>query len=473
MKVKETKIDDEHLRLSVTATVTDVDRAFAVAERSFARSLGLTPVEDTPTRELIQQKLRIRDVDDAIASQVLDALVPFALDKTNITPLVMPTGETKEKIVRGKPLSFTVTVMPKPSFTLSSYEPVEVSVPKFRFDDSTLEAGIKNYIAQFPEYRRAEEQHEVREGDSVRISLALTEDGEAVTNLSTDSRTLSLGNDYMPPNFESEIVGMEPGGEKSFDFDVDGYDAEGHPKTHHYHADVTVFEIQERCEPELTDEWVKTYLPMYGTVEDAHRMFRQSLEQQQRKAYNDQVTAAVEAKWAERFDGSIPDEAYQATARSIDEMLKYQLKAKGIDYDEFVAQQGGRESFQMGLLLQARDTLRRDYALDAVFDHEHLAVTEDDANAAAKEFNPSDPEQARRELAEEGKNFAVREIAVRVAASRWCVQNAKIEVTDEEWNAYAPAGSQTGGTQTGGTQTGGSEAGGTQADGADAGEDVS
>lgn len=430
MKVKEKKLADGRIQLIATATAEDVNKAFSIAERSFARSLGIQADGQTSAREAIQKQLRIRDADKVVVSQVLETLVPFALDRTNITPQVMPKGETSENIMRDRPLSFRVNVLPKPSYTLTSYEKVKVSVPKFEFDDSMLEQGIKGYIAQYPEFRAIDETRPVKGDDSCRISLEITENGEKVRNLCTKSRILSLGNDYMPASFEEHVIGMQPGETKSFEFDVDGYDSDGKKVVHHYGAEVEVFEIQEPCEPELTDEWVRQYMPMYGKAADVHRMFEQSLEQQQRKAYNEQVTAAVEAEWAKRFDGEIPDEAYQATAKSIDEMLRYQLNAQGQDYEEFVEEQGGKESYQMGLLLQARDTLRRDYALDAVFEHEHLSVSEDDANEAAKEFNPSNPEQARKELEEEGKNFALREIAVRVAASHWCVRNAEITVED-------------------------------------------
>lgn len=429
MKVKQKRLDDGRIELNITATAKEVDKAFEIAEKSLARSLELQPSSDKTVRQAIQEKLKVNDIDSIVASQAVDALVPFAIEESGITPQIMPESKTTDNIKRGRPFTLHTTVVPKPQYELTSYDPVEVTVKKFKFEDSGIEEKIKKYVAQYPLFEAAE-PHPVHPGDSCKIALDISLDGVRQDNLCTEGRTYSTGKGFMPDTFEEQVIGMEPGETKTFSFDAPDTDENGKDVTRTYEATVTVKEIQKEKEPELSDEWVELYMPQYGTAEDVHRMFLLSAEQQQRKDYNDQVSSTVQEAWAKRFEGEIPNEAYESTSKSIDEMVKYQLKLQGQDYDKFVEQQGGEQSYQMGLMLQARDMLCRDYALDSVFRHEGLAVSDEDVKDACKEFDAVNPDAVKAQLEEEGKSFAIREIAERIAASKWCVSRAKINVEE-------------------------------------------
>lgn len=56
-------------------------------------------------------------------------LVPYALDQRGITPLAQPKIQPSPGFMRDHAFSFQIDVEPKPHFTLSSYDPVEITVP--------------------------------------------------------------------------------------------------------------------------------------------------------------------------------------------------------------------------------------------------------------------------------------------------------------------------------------------------------
>ena len=432
MKVKQKKLDGGRVRLSVSATAEDVDKAFTVAAQAFAQSLGIQPNPNMSAEQAIAEKLKIRDVDSVITSQVADALVPFALEKANIIPQFMPEHESTERLRRSHPYSFHVTVTPKPIYALKSYEPAEVTVPKFVFDDSMVDDEMQRFVQSYPEYVKAED-HPVQKGDSCLIAIDVRDDaGERLEALCTAARTFTTGQGYMPDSFEEQVYGMNPGETKSFEFDAPDFDEDLGQVTKTFSATVTIKEIQQEAIPTLTDEWVKRSMPMYGSVDEMRKAFSVQLERQQREQYNAQVAAAVDQQFADRFEGSIPNEAYEATSKSLDQQLRSQLKQQGIEFDEFVEQQGGEQNYNMGIMMQTRDILRRDYALDAVFDHEGLSITDEDIRAACREINPQNPAIVEKTMQAEGKMFALREIAMRIAASNYCVAHAKITVQGQD-----------------------------------------
>lgn len=431
MKVKEKKLDDGRIQLNVTATADDVDRAYDQAEASFASSLGLRPDPNKSARQAIAEKLQIRDVDSVVSGQAIEVLVPFALDKCSVTPQFEPERQSTDTLRRGKPYSFHLKVTPKPIYELTSYEPVEVTVPPFKFNDSEVDRQMYELAHTYPEYV-AVDPHPIAEGDCCLIALKVTLDGNEIEALTTDGRTYVAGQGYMPGDFDTHVIGMEPGQTKTFEFEAPDWDDPFGNATKTYEATVTIKEIQEERYPELTDEWIEKTMPMYKSVEDLRLQVIKTLEDQQRRQYDAQVSMAVQSELALRFLGSIPNEAYEATSQSIDQSLRMQLKAQNIEWDDFLKEQGGMQNYNMGLMMQARETLRRDYALDAIYDHESLSITDEDIRDACMEINPQNPSAVKRDMERQGRGFALREVAQRIAATKYCVEHAKITVKEPE-----------------------------------------
>ena len=235
----------------------------------------------------------------------------------------------------------------------------------------------------------------------------------------------------MPKSFEEQVIGMDVGETKSFSFEDDGYDENGNKTILNYECTVTVKAIKEEVEPKLDDEWVKRTLPMYESIEDLRRDVRASLETQMLHSYDMQVMSIAQTELASRLEGKIPDEAFESTAGSIAATLNSQLAQQGKTLADFIEEQGGEQNYKIGIMMQARQTLKCDYALDALFEHEHIEITEDDINGACAELNPMDPSTVRLEMESSGRTFALREVAARYAASRYLVDHAIIKVEGE------------------------------------------
>ena len=139
----------------------------------------------------------------------------------------------------------------------------------------------------------AAEQHEVRPGDSILISMrSFQEDGTRIPGLSTASQTYVCGKGFMPESFDREIIGMKPGEEKSFSFDGPDLDPQGNETSMTVDTTVTVLEIQEEKIPKITDEWLAKHLPVFKSVADLRADIASKLEAETKKAYDDYLAAA-------------------------------------------------------------------------------------------------------------------------------------------------------------------------------------
>ena len=98
-----------------------------------------------------------------------------------------------------------------------------------------------------------------------------------------------------------------------------------------------------------------------------------------------------------------------------------------MQWEQFVAANGGEQQFGMMLMMQVREVLVNGFCLDAVYRHERMSLTDADLDAACLAMNPQgNPRIMREQLEAAGRSFALRETAERQKALNWVVDHAHI-----------------------------------------------
>lgn len=129
MKVTEKKLADGVIKLDCEATAIEVNNALKEAAEAFALSMGVRPMPGKSIEELAKEQLGIADLDKIVEPNAIEVLVPRALDRRNLVPAFPPKATPTVKFERGKKFTFTLNVTVKPTYELTSYEPVEITVP--------------------------------------------------------------------------------------------------------------------------------------------------------------------------------------------------------------------------------------------------------------------------------------------------------------------------------------------------------
>lgn len=422
MKVIEKKLEDGRIQLDATAATAEVSQAFEIAGRMWCMQQGIQIDPNKKAAQLAQERMGVADLDSIVAQQAIEYLVPFAIDKHNIVPAFPPKPNTQEAIKRGKTFSFTLRVTPKPTYELTSYDPVEITVPPFSIDEGQVDQQLQQIVDSFTTYVKTDDQP-LGAHDAAKISLDAKLGGKRMDNLSTDGRTYVMGQGLMPEAFEQQILGMKPGDEKTFSFEVPGTPA-GEDGT--IECTVKLLESQKKEEPEVNDEWVAKNMPMYRDAAALKGSIREGVTAQTRAQYEEmKLTAAVDAL-SKRFKGHISDDVYESTRETMLQNLRTEIQQQGMNFEQFVQAQGGDQQFGMMLMMQVRTMLVQGYCLDAVFKHENMKLTDEDYMAAARAMNPQFPEAAKQEMEQSGRNFVLREAAERLKANRWLLEHAKV-----------------------------------------------
>ncbi len=431
MKVTQKKKEGDKVFLTATATAKEVDVALQSAQFAFAQSMGLQPEHGKTVAQIAEERLGIKNLDSVVEVSAIEDLVPLALDKKNVVPLFPPKPVTKTVLKRGREFQFDLEVTLKPEYELKSYDPVEITVQPFVMDESLVDKQIGEMAENYTTYVSAEDKT-VEKGDSCLIALSASENGVEIKGLTTDGRTYTTGAGLMPDGFDEAIIGMKPGETKTFSFEGPNMDDQGNPTTQVVDCTVTVKEIQNPVLPTIDDEWVKANLPMFDTLEAFRAKVRGDIERQMRAQYEDYRLGMASSALVQRFEGRIADEAYEAMRNIMRGQLHASVQQQGMTWDDFVQQNGGEQQVSMMMMMQTREVLIRGFALDAVFRHENMVLTDEDIEATCKAMNPRvDPKQTRRQYEQSGRGFVLREAAERRKANQWVLDHAIVKEEGE------------------------------------------
>lgn len=326
----------------------------------------------------------------------------------------------------------------KPTYELSSYDPVEVTVQPFVFDESPINQQLEEIAKNSVTYVAADPKP-LEAGDACSIAMKCFDDGEEIKALTCEDRTYLMGRGYMPAGFDEALVGMEPGQTKEFTFEAPLGTENGEVTNKPISCTVTVKEIQEEVVPVIDDAWVKANMPMFKDLDALKADMRRVFEAQQREAYEGYVQQMCVGQLTRRFEGRIADEVYEATRDHLMQNLRAELSQAGTTWEQFVAANGGEQQFGMMLMMQTREVLVQGFCLDAVYRHERLTLTDKDLEDACYGMNPQgNPKAMRADLEASGRGFALRETAERLKAARFVTAHAKITTAAAPEPAAAP-----------------------------------
>ena len=431
MKVTQKKLDDGRVALSAAASTAEVSNALNQAHFMFAQQMGLRPEQGKTVAQVAEERMGVRDLDSVVQGQALEYLVPFAIDKTGIMPAFPPEPQPKSQLRRGQTFQFEMTLTPKPTYELSSYDPVEIAIAPMVVDDAEVDAQMAQIAQRYIEYV-ADDPRPVGKGDSCLLALESYENGEKLPGLTTEARTYTTGAGFMPDGFDENIIGMNVGETKTFTFEGPGVDDEGNEVSEVITCTATVKEIQKEVVPTIDDEWVKKYMPMYRDAAAMREGIYENLRKQRSGEYEEYKRNLAAGELAKRFSGHIADEVYEAMSRNLMNNLRQQVAQQNMKFEDFIQQQGGEQQFNMMMMMQTRQMLVQGYALDALFNHQKLAVGDEDVDEACRSMNPQNPKGVRQQMEETGRGFALREAAERIKASKWLVDHAKITVREPQ-----------------------------------------
>jgi len=315
-------------RMTVALPAEDIDSA--VLER--LQSLSKTTRMNGFRPGKVPFKVVKKRYEPQVRSEVLGSLINKsyfdAVQQEKLRPAGQPDivpGETSEDDSETG-FSFVATFEVYPEFDPVFNDSIKVTRPVVSVEETDIDVMLENLRKQRTEFTAVE--RESKDGDQVIIDFLGRLDGEEFDGGKADKAPLVLGSNSMIPGFETQLLGVSAGNEKTIKVTFpDEYQAE-HLAGKEVEFDITVHEVKESYLPELTEELIKTFGIEDGTLESLRVDIRKNMERELKTRVENQVKSQVMDGLVELNPIDVPSSLVSEEIQRQKEQLMQQMPAE-------------------------------------------------------------------------------------------------------------------------------------------------
>lgn len=427
------EVDEDRAAFSIVIPAEHVGTLIDQFTIALAYQRNITPEEGQSLEDALAERVGAAAIDEYLKTAIMDYAFPFAAESGNVQIVGKPVLSACSGLSRDEDFSFEALCTLKPSFALSSYDPVEITVPRMDVTDEDLSRYLAG-LAQSHAYLEEDATHaDIREGDMVELEIETFRDGVRCDQLCSESRTYTTGADMMPPDFDRQVMQMHVGETRTIEYECPGFaiDENLQPEMERYTSTVTAKKVQKLVVPELTDEWVAEHLPDLGSFAALEENARETIFERKSVEYRHYKNLQSANQLVKRFVGDISPAVYEAVTADVLRSFEEQLSQQGMSKEDFLRQQGITEQQLMRHLSdQVHEQLVRQFVLDAIAEHFELEVSDEDLDEYFRAASqPGLEAMMRLDFERNGRMPEARLSALRLKANDYVTEHAIVHLS--------------------------------------------
>ena len=358
---------------------------------------------------------------DLIAPQAFDN----ALKEQKIEPVTRPNIDIVT-LEDGKDLVFKATVTPRPEVKLGDYKGLKVEKQVAEVKDEDVEKQIKNFQDRQGKMVDAPEGAAVENGDFTTLNFEGFVDGTPFEGGKGEDYPLQIGSGSFIPGFEDQLVGAKIGEEKEVNVT---FPEEYHSKDLAGKAAMfkcTIKSIKRKELPEINDELAKK-VSKFDTLDELKADIRKNLEENaERKAENDQKSAAIEQA-TNNIKVDIPAVMIDNRVTAMIQEMAMRLEQQGMKLEQYLQYAGTdiakiREDYRE----TAEKNVKTDLMLEEVAKAEDIKVEAKDLDAevaAMAAAYGATPQQVQKIIKEQGRIGDLAASVLRKKTAQFIIDN--------------------------------------------------
>lgn len=345
-------------------------------------------------RNIYESKFGVESLYEDALNHVLHHKMHEAQNHPDYEIVGQPKVEVEwENIKRGEVFQVALVAPVKPEVTLGQYKGIEVNAIQTEVTDSEVNAEIKNLLSSNGELQPKEGS--LNFGDTAIFDFEGLLEGVPFEGGKAENYSLEIGSNQFIPGFEEQMVGMNPGDERSLNVTFpEKYQAENLAGKAVV-FNVKLHEVKTKSESELNDEFVKS-LNREGvtTVEELKNSTRKTLEDQKKSEAENTITEQVITAVLNGASMDIPQEMVDEEVAQAKENVLNQAKQYGLELDMFLSLSGvNKEQFEAQLQEESLKRVKTTLVVEAIAKKEGFKATSEELVAKydelAKRYNMS------------------------------------------------------------------------------------
>ena len=376
MKVSSTELPPRQVSLAIEVESERLDRAMDDAFRRLAGRVDVPGFRRGKAPRSMVERMIGRD---RIVEEALDVLLPQvvteAMEQEKVEPFTRPRVES----IEFDPLRLKAVVGLAPKVELGDYKTdLHVDAETANVDESQVDAVIQRLRDSYAQW--APVDRAAQAGDRVGVDVRAEVEGLERPLLDSKEAEYVVDSEgaQPAPGFAEQIVGMQPGEEKTFTLtmpdDARNTEVAGKPAEFH----VTLHWVKERELPELDDEFAQQ-VGEYTDVAGLRSAVDSQLRTREEERVREQLEESAMNKLVEISTIEFPPQLVDHQAQHLIETFTNSVERQGLQLQQYLRMLGKeRETFEQELREQAEGQVRRSLALDAFADAESIDADQDD-----------------------------------------------------------------------------------------------
>jgi trigger factor len=368
-------------------------------------------------------------VQNYLKHHILARLEKRVLDNQTPSPITRPIIAAEEDVDLSKPFFWTITYLPLPQFELTSYEPVEITMPDITVTSTEISQAIEEIVKESLVLVEEDYNTPITADNTIEVSIdAKYLDSTPCAGLIAQRRQYKIGEGFLPQEFDNALLGMRQGELKTFTMEIPSTaPAEGEKTaTVPVEMKVTVLKIMTTVSPQMSDAWVRENVPGFTSFEELESYVKDSILEQKREQSDAYKMKQVVDVLSKRLDGSLSDDFFESQYLESSKALDEALNAQGMTREQFYQnQQIDEYSFRMMTMLEIRDRFSQVFALDAYARKMGIEASDADIDEYLDALAENNNEEARR-ISEVSYKASLGEAVCRSKAMQALMADAKL-----------------------------------------------
>jgi trigger factor len=392
-RTKTLKIETQPLEDHQVKLVVEVDpQPFEKAKRRAASRLSRrTKIPGFRPGKAPYQIVQRHVGEEIILEESLDILLKDLYPKIIEEAEIEPHGPGKlENVVSVDPLRLEFVVPLAAEVELGDYRSI-----RFPYEpEETTDQDVDDVLQDLRHRQAIDEPVErpAQEGDHIYIRLSaervIAEEGQDPALIADRPQSLLIAsededmeNEWPFSGFSRELIGMSPGDEKSlthtFPEDSDFESLKGVTAQ----FKVTVEEVKSRTLPELNDEFAQS-VGDYATLEELRSEIHNSLEQQNKKTYDDDYDDKILNEVVEQSTIKYPPQMLEEEIDEVLHQLEHRLESQNLDLDTYLmTREMDEDDLREEVKPVAEKRLKRSLVLLEISKKEDVDISPDEVQA--------------------------------------------------------------------------------------------
>lgn len=426
MKVTAENGENQQVTLTIEVEAAEVTKAVNKAAKRLANRVNIPGFRKGKAPRIIVER---HVGTDALMQEAFDLIAPQAFDNALKEQKIEPVTRPNIDIVTledGKDLVFKATVTPRPEVKLGDYKGLKVEKQVAEVKDEDVEKQIKNFQDRQGKMVDASEGAAVENGDFTTLNFEGFVDGTPFEGGKGEDYPLQIGSGSFIPGFEDQLIGAKIGEEKEVNVT---FPEEYHSKDLAGKAAMfkcTIKSIKRKELPEINDELAKK-VSKFDTLDELKADIRKNLEENaERKAENDQKSAAIEQA-TNNIQVDIPAVMIDNRVTAMIQEMAMRLEQQGMKLEQYLQYAGTdiakiREDYRE----TAEKNVKTDLMLEEVAKAEDIKVEAKDLDAevaAMAAAYGATPQQVQKIIKEQGRIGDLAASVLRKKTAQFIIDN--------------------------------------------------